>query len=222
MCEAEPLPTSRSVNSSAGAVSPQLVANPGCYPTSVLLPLIPLLRAGLIEPSPVIIDSKSGTSGAGRQPKTNLLFSEQHGNFSAYAPGRTHRHVAEINGYLGRYGNRKTNVVFTPHLLPVKRGILSTIYARLAGTGTTRSDILENWRAAYEGRPFIWIFDEELPQLAHTTFTNRVAMGCTISEDTLIIVSTLDNLIKGAAGQAVQNFNRLAGVPETLGMEHLT
>jgi N-acetyl-gamma-glutamyl-phosphate reductase len=202
---------------------PQIVANPGCYPTSVLLPLVPLLREDLVETTPIIVDAKSGTSGAGRQPRTDLLLAELAGNFSAYAPGRSHRHVSEIDGYLHHYSGAHTKVVFTPHLLPIARGILSTTYARLKrpSSNTSKDRIIDCWRSAYHDRPFVWIFEDGLPQLSHVTGTNRIAMGCTLTEDTLIIVSTIDNLLKGAAGQAVQNFNRLLGGSETMGLDHL-
>lgn len=226
LCEVEPYstgtaPPAATAAAAGQAPTTQLVANPGCYPTSALLPLIPLLRGGLIAHDPIFIDSKSGISGAGRQAKTDLLMAEQHSNFSAYAPGRAHRHVPEIDGYLGFYAGVRTQVVFTPHLLPLSRGILSTMYTRAARASLHQSDVLESWHSAYKNRPFVWIFDDGLPQLSHVVGTNRIAMGCTVTGDTLIIVAVIDNLLKGAAGQAVQNFNRLLGLPETAGLENL-
>jgi N-acetyl-gamma-glutamyl-phosphate reductase len=199
----------------------RLIANPGCYPTSIILPLAPLLRRSAIQPDSIIIDSKSGTSGAGRAPKASLLLAEIHEDFSAYSPGRSHRHVPEINGYLEYYSGQKTDVIFTPHLLPIPRGILSTIYCRLNSVKFEKSDVVKIWQQTYSRTPFVWIFENELPSLARVTRTNRCAMGCMMSGDTLIIVSAIDNLLKGAAGQAVQNFNQMLGLDDQTGLESL-
>lgn len=196
-----------------------LIANPGCYPTSVLLPLIPLLREKMISADSIIIDSKSGTSGAGRAAKASLLLAEIHEDFSAYSPGRSHRHVPEINGYLEYYSGHKTNIVFTPHLLPISRGILSTIYCRLNASSIQKTNIIEAWQRSYSSSPFVWIFAEDLPSIGRVTRTNRCAMGCVVSGDTLIVVSAIDNLLKGAAGQAVQNFNQMIGLDDQAGLE---
>jgi N-acetyl-gamma-glutamyl-phosphate reductase len=200
-----------------------IVANPGCYPTSALIPLVPLLSDAIIRSDTLIIDAKSGTSGAGKQPRSDLMFSEQHDNFSAYSPGRSHRHVAEIDDYLLHYSGHQTQVIFTPHLLPVARGILSTIYSSSAKKtdDSLRHEVLASWKRAYDDCPFVWVLDEGLPRLHHVVGTNRIAMGCVATGGTLIIVSVIDNLIKGASGQAVQNFNRWIGVPDTAGLEHL-
>jgi N-acetyl-gamma-glutamyl-phosphate reductase len=199
----------------------RLVANPGCYPTSIILPLVPLLRQGAIQRDSIIIDSKSGTSGAGRAAKASLLLAEIHEDFSAYSPGRSHRHVPEINGYLEYYSGQKTDVIFTPHLLPIPRGILSTIYCRLSSTNYGKAEIVKFWQQTYSSSPFVWIFENELPSLARVTRTNRCAMGCIMSGDSLIIVSAIDNLLKGAAGQAVQNFNQMLGLDDQTGLESL-
>jgi N-acetyl-gamma-glutamyl-phosphate reductase len=196
-----------------------LVANPGCYPTSILLPLQPLLKAGAFIPgSPIIADSKSGVSGAGRAPKQNTHFVEVVGNFSPYSIGRVHRHLPEMEQVMGWWADKAPSLIFTPHLLPVPRGILSTIYVQLAN-GWNEDAIRKLYNETYAGEPFVRILPPgQLATLAHVNHTNRCTISLTMAGQTLIIVSTIDNLIKGAAGQAVQNMNLVFGLDETAGL----
>jgi N-acetyl-gamma-glutamyl-phosphate reductase len=193
----------------------QLVANPGCYPTSILLPLIPLKCRGLINSEvEIVCDSKSGVSGAGKSPSPTTHFSEVTESFKAYNLLK-HRHTPEIRQELGN-----DNLIFTPHLLPINRGILSTIYARVHQT-VTESMIADCLHNAYEDEPFVRIYpDGALPEIkfvAHTNFSD-VGWRLDAARSTLILVSTLDNIGKGAAGQAVQNMNVMLGVEETAGL----
>ncbi len=198
----------------------RLVANPGCYPTSVLIPLQPLLSDGALEGAGIIVDSKSGTSGAGASPTTKTHFMSVHDNFSAYALGHAHRHVPEMEQELSAYAGTPVHVTFSPHLLPVARGILSTIYLQLA-EGWTAERVTALWRDAYQGEPFVRIMPPaEPPSLAHAVRSNRIAMSAaeTGIPGQLVIVSVLDNLVKGASGQAVQNANLMLGFAETDGL----
>ncbi|MFN2223895.1 MAG: N-acetyl-gamma-glutamyl-phosphate reductase [Candidatus Promineifilaceae bacterium] len=195
----------------------RLVANPGCYPTSVLLALRPLLLAGLAAGT-IIADSKSGVSGAGRAPKQNTHFVEVSNNFSAYKIGRAHRHLPEMEQEMTAWQNDGPALIFTPHLLPVPRGILSTIYVPLK-PGVTEEAVYELFSLAYEGEPFVRVLPRrKQASLAHVVHTNRCAIGLTEAVGTLIITSAIDNLVKGAAGQAVQNMNLMFGLPETAGL----
>ena len=191
----------------------RLVANPGCYPTSILLPLKPLLMAGLVQGT-IIADSKSGVSGAGRAPKQNTHFVEVSGNFSPYKIGRGHRHLPEIEQQLRHWRQPAPSVIFSPHLLPVPRGILSTIYVPLT-PGGDEAAIRRVMIEAFEGEPFVKILPAgKLASLAHANYTNRCVIGLTCAGNMLIITSAIDNLIKGAAGQAVQNMNVMFRLPE--------
>jgi N-acetyl-gamma-glutamyl-phosphate reductase len=195
----------------------RLVANPGCYPTSILLALRPLLMAGLADGT-IIADSKSGVSGAGRTPRQNTQFVEVAGNFSAYKIGRAHRHLPEIEQEMATWQPDPPTLIFSPHLLPVPRGILSTIYAPLK-PGVTEEALHELYSLAYDGEPFVKVLPRgQQASLAHVVHTNRCAIGLTEVAGTLIITSAIDNLIKGAAGQAVQNMNLMFGLPETAGL----
>lgn len=199
----------------------RLVANPGCYPTSILLALRPLLLAGLAAGT-IIADSKSGVSGAGRAPKQNTHFVEVANNFSAYKIGRSHRHLPEIEQELSAWQADMPPLIFTPHLLPVPRGILSTIYVPLK-PGLTEQALYELYRGAYAGEPFVKILPPgQSATLAHVVHTNRCVIGLTEAAGTLILTSAIDNLIKGAAGQAVQNMNLMFGLPETAGLPETT
>lgn len=198
--------------------SAQLVANPGCYPTSVILALLPLVRAGLLVDSTVIVDSKSGVSGAGRSLSLKTHFSETHENFSAYSVGRRHRHIAEMEQETG------TTIIFSPHLLPVIRGILSTIYVTVA-PGTSETTI----RAAYDhyaDEPFVTLLPlGRLPELRHVVGSNACVIGLAPvdgNDGRYILVSVEDNLLKGASGQAVQNMNGMFGLDETTGLPILS
>ena len=193
------------------------VANPGCYATAMLLGLTPLGRAGLIyEDTPLIVDAKSGVTGAGRTPKQHLLFGEVHGNFSPYNIGRAHRHVPEVEQILARNGIEAGRLVFSPHLLPTDRGILATIYAQVR----VMNDMRHVFEDAYEDEPLIDVLaDGDLASLAHVVRTPKAVVSLTVaSENMLIIVVAIDNLLKGAASQAIQNFNLMMGCPETLGL----
>jgi len=191
-----------------------LVANPGCYPQSAIIPLGPLLSRAVIDPSDIIIDSKSGVSGAGRSPKLTSLYCETNESISAYAVGN-HRHQPEITDLLHRYSGVSPNVIFTPHLTPMDRGILSTIYVR--PRGITVDDVQKIWRDTYGDSTFIHAVDH-LPATKHVAGTNHVQMTCRVAGDRLVIVSVIDNLIKGASGAAVQNMNVMFGLDQQLGL----
>ena len=196
----------------------RLVANPGCYPTSVLLALRPLLLSDLVIDGPIIADSKSGVSGAGRTPTQTTHFVEVADNLSPYKVGRVHRHLPEMEQLIGRWRANAPRLIFSPHLLPVPRGILSTIYVTLA-EDVTEGDLRDHYHEHYDGEPFVEVLPPgELASLAHVTYTNRCVIGLTLVGRTLILTSAIDNLIKGAAGQAVQNLNVMVGCPETTGL----
>ena len=194
-------------------VGADLVANPGCYSTSAILPLTPLVKAGLVEPTDIIIDSKSGVSGAGRKPSLKNLYPECNEAISAYGVG-SHRHLPEIEQVVGDGSGVPIHIIFTPHLTPMDRGILSTAYLKIKKRGVALADVLDTWRAAYEGEPFVQVV-EELPTTKDVIHTNRCHMTARIVGDRIVTISVIDNLIKGASGAAVQNFNILFGYPET-------
>lgn len=197
----------------------QLVANPGCYPTSALLPLIPLLQARLIEASQIIVDAKSGVSGAGRSPVLTTHFCEVAESFKAYKVAQ-HRHNPEMDEKLSLAAGQAVHVTFVPHLVPMSRGMLTTIYARLAN-GIEAADIAAEFRRYYEGRPFVRLRGEsELPDTRHVRNTNFCDIGWRIdtAARNLILISAIDNLVKGAAGQAVQNMNIMFGLAEDTGL----
>ncbi|MCB8981038.1 MAG: N-acetyl-gamma-glutamyl-phosphate reductase [Ardenticatenaceae bacterium] len=196
----------------------KLVATPGCYPTSILLPLRPLLTANLPITDPIIADSKSGVSGAGRTPKQNTHFIEVNNNFSPYKIGRSHRHLPEIEQVMGWFRPDAPTLIFSPHLLPVERGILSTIYVNFSES-VTLEQVRPYFTAMYANEPFVCLLPEsELATLAHVTHTNKCVIGLAMTGNTLIITSAIDNLVKGAAGQAVQNMNVVFGIEETTGL----
>jgi N-acetyl-gamma-glutamyl-phosphate reductase len=193
----------------------RLVSNPGCYATSALLPLVPLLRLGLVEPDDVLIDAKSGATGAGRTLREDLLFCEVEGDFSAYAPGRAHRHVPEMEAVLGERAGRAITLTFCPHLLPVKRGILSAIYAK---TDRSAAEIATALGAFYAGEPFVRVVAKP-PRLSEVERTNLCLMSVhDAAPGRVVVFAALDNLVKGAAGQALQNLNLALGLPETAGL----
>ncbi len=195
----------------------RLVANPGCYPTSVLLALYPLAQAG-IAAGRMIIDAKSGVSGAGRTPKQHTHFVEVADNLTPYNIGRTHRHLPEMEQVLRSWGAADPALIFSPHLLPVPRGLLSTIYVPLA-PGWNEGSLRDLFREHYDGEPFIQLLGQgEHATLAHAVGSNRCAIGLHVADGSLILTSAIDNLIKGASGQAVQNMNRMIGCPETEGI----
>ncbi|MGI6368545.1 MAG: N-acetyl-gamma-glutamyl-phosphate reductase [Anaerolineae bacterium] len=198
----------------------RLIANPGCYPTGPILALTPLLEAGMLTEERIIIDAASGVSGAGVKPTPTVHFVTVHDNYSVYKPGHTHRHVPEIEQELSAAAGSPRRIVFTPHLLPVSRGILSTIYVNLDPMWT-EVDIQNAWELAYGGEPFIHVLQPgKLATLAHVVNTNRCAISATPAgaPGEWIIVTAIDNLVKGAAGQAVQNMNVAFGLPEGHGL----
>jgi N-acetyl-gamma-glutamyl-phosphate reductase len=197
----------------------ELVANPGCYPTAALLALAPLLRRGLVA-GPVIVNAASGVTGAGRTPRRELMFGEVAEGFSAYAVGNVHRHLCEMKAQAAALANGAApELVFTPHLLPVKRGILETIYVPLAEPINAP---VEMWMDDYSSEPFVRVMTGRMPALADVVGSNRVAIGVVpvqnVSAPMLTIVSVIDNLLKGAAGQAVQNLNLMMGWDEAEGL----
>lgn len=199
----------------------RLVANPGCYPTSVLLPLVPLLEAGLVGTGPVVADSKSGVSGAGRKASLSNSYCEANESFSAYKVGRAHQHLGEMRQELGRVRPGGLPLVFSPHLVPMERGILTTLYVPLA-PGRTGAQARSALAERYAAEPFVRVLEasQGLPSTSHVAHSNRCHMAVAElpEQDVVVVVSVEDNLIKGASGQAVQNWNALSGLPETLGL----
>jgi len=196
-----------------------LVANPGCYPTSVLLALYPLAREGRLAGGRIIADSKSGTSGAGRKLRLSSHFCEVNEDFKPYSIGRAHRHLSEMEQELGVWSGGAVRVTFSPHLLPVNRGILSTIYVTLeAGWSVER--LVEVYSAAYAGEAFVQVLPAgRLAALADVVQTNRCAISFAhAGGDDYIVASAIDNLVKGASGQAVQNMNLMFGLDEGMGL----
>jgi len=192
----------------------QLIANPGCYPTGIILGISPMLKAKAVKTDLIISDSKSGTSGAGRKPDLALSFCEVNENLKAYKVNE-HQHKPEITRILSDVAKSAIDIVFTPHLIPMNRGILSTIYMKLARAMDTKA-VLEIYKNFYKGKPFVRISPEgKLPQIRDVVFTNYCDIGVKVTGDTLIVVSCIDNLKKGAAGQAVQNMNIMCGFNET-------
>ncbi len=198
----------------------RLVANPGCYPTATQLPLVPLIEAGLIEPDDIIIDAKSGVTGAGRAPKEGTLFAEVSSGVHAYGVA-SHRHAPEIEQGLAQAAGRPVVVNFTPHLMPMNRGILASIYVKTAhGADAARLRNALQARFAYD--PFVHVLEEGIsPQTRHVRGSNHCLIGA--FDDRVpgraIVLSVIDNLVKGASGQAIQNMNLMCGFPETQGLE---
>ncbi|MFM8703555.1 MAG: N-acetyl-gamma-glutamyl-phosphate reductase [Planctomycetia bacterium] len=195
--------------------SAKLVANPGCYSTSAILPLAPLVKSGLFDTDDIIVDSKSGVSGAGRQPKLMTHFPECNESMSAYNVGR-HRHTPEIEQVVNRFAGIRPAVIFTPQLAPMDRGILSTIYIR-PKQPITEAAVMQLLRDAYSGERFVRVVDH-LPGTKDTVDTNFCDITARVVRGRVLLISCLDNLVKGAAGAAVQNFNCLFGLPETAGL----
>jgi N-acetyl-gamma-glutamyl-phosphate reductase len=198
----------------------KLVANPGCYPTGVLLGLAPLLHAGALAEPTVIVDAKSGVSGAGRVPKQNTHFVEVNENLAPYSIGHVHRHVGEMEQEAARLAkNTIPQIIFSPHLLPISRGLLSTIYVRVPVDWNAEA-LRALYVDAYATEPFVRVLPPgQLATIAHTTHTNQCAISLTLAQPGLLIVVTSeDNLVKGAAGQAIQNMNVMFGLEETVGL----
>ena len=197
----------------------RLVANPGCYPTGALLGILPLIRRDLIEPSSIVIDSKSGTTGARRAPQIDQLFAEVNENFRAYKVG-THRHTPEIEQEIGSLLGRDIAVMFVPHLLPVTRGILTSLFMR-PRNGTTEQDVRNAFEASFAKSRFVRLLKPgELPELRNVRATNfcEIAVHLDRRSGTLLVLTAIDNLGKGAAGQAIQNMNLMLGYDEAAGL----
>lgn len=192
-----------------------LVANPGCYPTSAILPLAPLVAQGMIEVSGIIVDAKSGISGAGRTPKLATSYGECNESISAYATN-THRHGPEIRQIIKRYTGADVDIIFAPHLVPMYRGILSTIYVQPTG-GVTAADVLRCWREFYNGQPFMRVVDHLLAT-KYTAGTNFCDMTACDAGSRLVLLCSIDNLMKGASGAAVQNLNQMMDWPIDSGL----
>jgi N-acetyl-gamma-glutamyl-phosphate reductase len=199
----------------------RLIANPGCYTTCAQLPLIPLLKAKAIDPDEIVVDAKSGMTGAGRAAKEEMLFSEVSEGFHAYGVGH-HRHMAELDQEFSQAAGREVIVSFTPHLVPMNRGILSTIYVR--GLKASPQDLHAILLKSYAKEPFVHVLPfGKVPQTRHVRGSNMTFIGAAADRiaGRAIIVSALDNLTKGASGQAVQNMNVMLGYPETMGLEQV-
>ncbi|MFN3855965.1 MAG: N-acetyl-gamma-glutamyl-phosphate reductase [Phreatobacter sp.] len=199
----------------------RLVACPGCYPTATLLALVPIAKAGLIHADDIIVDAKSGVTGAGRGLKQNTLFSEAGEGLSPYSIGK-HRHAPEIEQEIGVAVGARVTVNFTPHLIPMARGELCTCYVRL--NGASADDLRQALSEAYRDEPFVHVAPKGvMPQTQNVRGSNYVQIG--VFADRIpgraIVISTLDNLVKGSAGQAIQNMNLVLGYPETLGLEQI-
>ena len=201
-----------------------LVGCPGCYPTASILALAPLLKQGLIFPETAIIDAKSGTSGGGRQGKINLLLAEADNSLGAYGVAK-HRHTPEIEQICSNLAGSELRVQFTPHLIPMVQGILSTIYATLRDPGLVREDLITIYSAFYRSSPFVKILPNGIyPQTKWACGTNLCYIGVEVDPrtDRVIVMSAIDNLIKGQAGQAVQCMNLIMGWEENLGLPQLS
>ncbi|QZZ22988.1 N-acetyl-gamma-glutamyl-phosphate reductase [Leptothermofonsia sichuanensis E412] len=201
----------------------QLIGCPGCYPTASLLALSPLLKQGLIVPETAIIDAKSGTSGGGRQAKTNMLLAEADNSLAAYGVSR-HRHTPEIEQICSELAGHEVLVQFTPHLIPMVRGILATVYATLRDPGLVREDLLTIYSAFYRNCPWVKILPNGVyPQTKWACGTNLCYIGVEVDPrtDRVIVMSAIDNLLKGQAGQAIQCLNIMMGWEETLGLPQL-
>ncbi|MGA2330375.1 MAG: N-acetyl-gamma-glutamyl-phosphate reductase [Syntrophales bacterium] len=197
----------------------RLVANPGCYPTSVILGLAPLVKAKLIDDCSIIADSKSGVSGAGREPQVGTLFCEVDEGFKAYKVGE-HRHTPEMEQEISILAGCDVMISFTPHLLPITRGILSTIYATLQKEVAT-AELIDLYRVFYKGKKFVRVYKTgALPNISSVRGSNYCDIGLSVDARTrrVIIICAIDNLIKGAAGQAVQNMNLMCGLSEDMGL----
>lgn len=201
----------------ASIATSHFVANPGCYPTSALLPLLPLLKAGLISPKGIVINSLSGVSGAGRSASVEMSFVEANENIRAYKIGN-HQHIPEIQSILEQIAGGSVGLSFVPHLVPLTRGIYTTIHADIAAS-CTQEAVFDAFLRSYDDAPFIRV-RKTVPQVRDVAFSNFCDIAFRMEERTnqIIIVSTIDNLVKGAAGQAIQNMNVMLGLPEETGL----
>jgi N-acetyl-gamma-glutamyl-phosphate reductase len=201
----------------------RLIGNPGCYPTSVILGIAPLLKEKLIEEEGIIADSKSGVSGAGRALNLGSMFCEAGEGFSAYKVAGTHRHIPEMEQELSWIAQQAIKLTFTPHLVPMSRGILSTIYTKPVKEIKIQ-DLIGFYQSFYEEAPFVRLCEEgELPSTLQVRGSNYCRIGLSLDARTgqLIVLSAIDNLVKGASGQAIQNMNILFGLDQTLGLTQL-
>jgi N-acetyl-gamma-glutamyl-phosphate reductase len=196
----------------------RLLANPGCYPTATLLALAPVAASGLLADGDIIVDAKSGVSGAGKTPSERTHFSECHGSLAAYGVFG-HRHGAEIEQGVAAAQGSARSVTFVPHLVPLDRGILSTIYVRLR-PGTTEDTLADVYQQTYPSAPFVRLVGSSLPEIKHVAHTNFCDIGWRVdaSSGRAVLVSVIDNLLKGASGQAVQNLNVMLGLDERAGL----
>lgn len=202
----------------------QLIGCPGCYPTASLLALAPLLKQGLILPETAIIDAKSGTSGGGRQAKVNMLLAEADSSLGAYGVAR-HRHTPEIEQICSDLAGHEVTIQFTPHLIPMVRGILATVYATMRDPGLEREDLITIYNAFYRNAPWVKVLPSgTYPQTKWACGTNLCYIGLEVDSRTgrVIVMSAIDNLMKGQAGQAIQCLNLMMGWEETLGLPKLT
>ena len=198
--------------------SAPLVANPGCYPTSAILPLAPLLKEGLIQPEGIVVNSLSGVSGAGRSSSAELSFVEVNESVKAYKVG-DHQHIPEIKQALQSISSKSISLTFVPHLLPITRGIYTSMYAQLSRT-IDQQDVLNIYDKYYKSAPFVRYSSTAIPEIRNVNFTNYIDIGFRVypENNQLIVFSAIDNLVKGAAGQAVQNMNLMFGFEETEGL----
>ena len=196
----------------------RLVANPGCYSTSAILPLIPLVKENIIEEKGIIISSLSGVSGAGRSVSTEYSFSEVNESARAYKVG-VHQHTPEIESAISDTSGHDVSVTFVPHLIPITRGINSSIYARLKRT-VTQEEITAAYQKYYSKAPFVRVDSSAIPEIRNVNYTNFCDIGFRIDEKnkTIVLLSIIDNMVKGAAGQAIQNMNIMFGFNETEGL----
>jgi len=203
-------------------VGSRLVANPGCYPTAAILGVAPLLKAGLLDGRPVVIDAKSGVSGAGRAPSLQVHFSEVNENMTPYGVGG-HRHLPEMVQEMGNIAARPVSTCFAPHIAPMTRGILCTIYMQCSRE-VSQEEAAEIYKGFYEGEPFVEVLNGSLPSTKHVLGSNNCHVAVRVDESTglVIVISAIDNLVKGAAGQAVQNMNILFGLAECAGLKAIS
>lgn len=195
----------------------RLIANPGCYPTCAALALAPLLAEGLIEPADIVVNAISGVSGAGRKPSQKTHFPDRNENFEPYGVG-VHRHMPEMEQVLTDIAGRPVNLMFVPHLCPMDRGMLCSIYARPTRSNLDDRALLDVLKARYADEPFVRVRDEVLPATKYVANTNYCDVGVRVGGGRVMLFSALDNLIKGASGQAIQNMNIMYGMNETVGL----
>lgn len=196
--------------------SARLIANPGCYPTCTALAVAPILKAGLIEPTGIIVNAITGISGAGRTPSLKFHFPERNENFEPYGVG-SHRHTPEMEQVLTDVTGQTASVLFQPHLCPMDRGMLCSIYADPT-ENVTREQLLDVLQAAYANSPFVRVRTDVLPATKHVTGTNFCDVTAHVAKGKVILFSALDNMLKGASGQAIQNMNIMFGLDETTGL----